>query len=105
MSQLNRLNAALSSRPNDPFVLYAIAMEHLKLEQSELALEKFSALTKSHPDYVPTYLQFGMALADSGQAETAQQVLRTGHEIAVKAGDLHTASEIAQALEGISYQP
>jgi len=101
MSQINRLNLALSKRPNDPFILYAIAMEHLKMEQREIALEKFDSLTKSHPDYVPTYLQFGMALADNGQTDAAKKLLQLGREVAVKAGDMHTAGEITQALEGI----
>lgn len=99
MSQLERLYSAYKSRPNDAFLCYAIAMEHLKLSEITVALDKFSALIKSHPNYIPTYLQFGNTLAENGQIEAALEILKTGSKIAIQAGDAHTASEIMQAIE------
>lgn len=101
MSQLQKLNAALATRPSDPFLLYAIAMEHLKLSQTKLSLECFEKLTHSHPKYVPTYLQFGMLLADSDQNEKAKEVLKHGIIIARECGDLHAASEMEAAITEI----
>lgn len=101
MTQLSRLCAALSSRPNDPFLLYAIAMEHLKLGQLETALDNFESLVQSHASYLPTYYQYGVTLSEIGRLQLAKQILDRGHAVALEAGNSHTAAEIAQVLNDI----
>lgn len=101
MSQLNRLNLALQSRPDDPFLLYAVAMEYQKLGDFQNAIARFEALTKSHPNYIPTYLQYGLTLAEQRNLDSAKLVFEAGQKIALQSGDLHTASEISQALQSL----
>ncbi len=87
--------------PNDPFVRYGLAMEHVAAGQDEEALGYLQELLRRDADYVPGYLQAGRALIRLGRDDEARTTLRTGIAAATRKGDDHAAGEMAGFLESL----
>ncbi|UCF37118.1 MAG: hypothetical protein JSU96_20405 [Acidobacteriota bacterium] len=101
MSQerLERLKSLVAKRPAEPFPRYALALEYLKEEDGTSAITLFEGLINDHPEYVPTYFQFGQVLIDAGDSDRARQILEAGVAVALEQGDDHAASELTAALD------
>lgn len=95
--RLERLLKTLDSRPDDPFLLYAIAIEHKIGGDNEEALRRFEEVQRRFPEYVPTYYHYGMLCADMGRLDEAEKLFDRGIAEAEKAGDAHARSELARA--------
>ncbi|WKN31331.1 tetratricopeptide repeat protein [Porifericola rhodea] len=81
MSQerLRQLFGFLKEEPNDPFTLYAIALEYQK-EDAEKALPYFEKLLNEHPDYVATYYHAAHLYQDLEMKDKVEQTYLTGIE-------------------------
>jgi Flp pilus assembly protein TadD len=101
-SRKQQIEEMLAEDPNDPFLLYGLAMEHVSAGQDEEAVRCFEELLRTAPDYVPGYMQAGRALARLNRVEEARTVFQTGIETARQKGDLHAAEEMAGFLEGLN---
>ena len=88
----------IAGQPDDPFPRYGLAMEHKNRGDLAAARGVFAELVDKFPDYVATYLMYGNTLAELGEAEQATGIYKAGLEVANKAGDGHTASELQAAL-------
>ena len=88
----------IPDEPGDPFLHYAMAMEHVSLGDHEAAAATFQDLMTSTPDYVPTYLMLAQTLQKLARDDEAVGVLRAGVGVAEKAGDLHAAGELQGML-------
>ncbi|MBI3404665.1 MAG: tetratricopeptide repeat protein [Acidobacteria bacterium] len=96
------LETFVAAHPNDAFARYGLAMECVGSGELELALEHFEKLVAANPNYVPSYYHYGQLLARLEKPEEAKQVLRTGMEVAKKAGDFHALSELEQSLNDLA---
>jgi Tfp pilus assembly protein PilF len=100
MAELTRkqqIEEMLRLDPEDQFLRYALAMEHVALGDDATAAWQFQELLVSAPNYIPAYLQAGQVLVRLDRAEEARRVLQSGIQAAAHAGDDHAASEM-QAL-------
>jgi tetratricopeptide (TPR) repeat protein len=97
--RIEKLRKLAGQRPEDPFPIYALALEYRNLLLAGDAEECFSRLLISHPDYLPAYLQYGQFLVDLGRTEEAAGVLRTGADLAERQHDSKAQSEIAALLD------
>jgi tetratricopeptide (TPR) repeat protein len=105
-SRLQQLLAFYRDEPNDPFTIYALATEY-KTTEPLRALEYFQILLTEHPDYVGTYYHAGKLLEQLQKPEEAEKVYREGLRVSRKAGQMHAASELQQALNqclGLDYE-
>lgn len=98
-ARLDILLKSLEQNVNDPFTRYLIALEYVKMNQASEAFGHFKILVEKHPDYVPTYYQYGTALEQAGSGDDAKRIFRLGLIAAERAGDSHTKSELQQALD------
>lgn len=87
----------LENMPTDSFTLFAIAKEHEKSGEANLALEFYERLRTADPDYVGLYYHLGKLHERNGNPERALDVYRKGMEVAKKSGDFHALSELAGA--------
>lgn len=85
--------------PNDPFLKYALAMEYVSQGNMAESRHYFERLVTDHPDYVPTYYQYGKLEEEAGHTAIAETLYRTGMDKATAAGDKKTAGELRAALE------
>ncbi len=97
-SRIDILKSFIERNPNDPFSYYGLAMEYVRQDRIDEALEVFSQLLERHPDYVPTYFQAGMAFSKAGRIEQAQAVLSKGVEVTERLGNIHARNELQEAL-------
>jgi Tfp pilus assembly protein PilF len=101
MSRIDILKGFLAENPNDSFSRYALALEYVKLGQHEDARREFETVTSSDPNYGATYYQLGQLYQKMSMPHEAEKTYRTGIVVAGKAGDSHTQSELAAALDAL----
>jgi len=100
--RIEKLQRLAGQKPNDPFPLYALALEYRKEALEEGAERYFQKLIDEHPGYVPVYFQFGQFLVDLGREDEATTVLRNGREVAREQGDSKAESEIEALLDTLA---
>ena len=98
-SRLEVLQGYVSASPNDSFVRYGLAQEHLNRGEPEQALEQFRELLRLNPNYSAAYYHAGQALEKTGRTEEAREMYRQGIEVTTRLGDLHAKSELQAALD------
>jgi tetratricopeptide (TPR) repeat protein len=94
MDRLQQLNDFLKQRPDDPFILYALASEYRKLENLDQARSYYEKLISEHPDYVGTYYHYAKLKWESGLEQEALELARKGKSVSLQQGDQHAASEL-----------
>jgi hypothetical protein len=102
MSRLEQLLRFAEEEPNDPFNLYAVAMEYLKLDQGK-ATPFFEVLVKEHPAYVPTYYTFGKLLQAQKEFDRAMKIFTAGVGRARDAGDRKAMEELKSAISDLEF--
>ena len=98
----NRLEGLLKfyeKDPNDPFVLYGLALEYMSENRVEKAEEFFLILLKQHPDYVAAYLQYAQLKEKEYKIDEAKDLYRRGIKAANKSGDIKSAKEMEDFLD------
>lgn len=99
-SRLEKLHKFLAATPNDPFLLYAIALEHKKTD-APTAIAYLNKTLVADPLYCYAYFQLGQVYEGAGDLDAARKAYTDGIAAAEKAGDAHARSEIAGALSMI----
>lgn len=95
---MRQLRQMLQSQPDDPFLLYGLAMEYKKAGEAEKAIEQFDHVLRRDPNYCYAYYQRAQVHESLGEVEAAKRTLREGVEAARRSGDAHALSEIEAAL-------
>ena len=85
----------------DPFAWYGLALEYRNLERYDEALQTFTTLRTSTPDYVATYLMCGQMLEKLTRFDEAREWLEQGILAAKKKGDSHAQGELESALSAL----
>ncbi|MFN8276439.1 MAG: hypothetical protein U0T84_03065 [Chitinophagales bacterium] len=99
MNRLEQLKQLAASAPNDPFLRYAIALEHQAAGDLQLARQLLEVLLASDPDYLPTYYQLAQLLEVLEENQAARLIYADGIALAEKTGDAKTARELRAALD------
>ncbi len=95
--RLVQLQELLKESPQDPFLHYAITMEHVKLENKDDALVGFEGLISSFGDYVGTYYHFGKFLEKQQQLDRALEIYQQGMKVAQSKRNMHALGELRGA--------
>jgi Tfp pilus assembly protein PilF len=95
---MRRLRQMLQRQPDDPFLLYGLAMEYKKAGDAGRALEYFDHVLRRDPNYCYAYYQRAQVHESLGDVDAAKRTLRQGIEAARRSGDAHALSEIEAAL-------
>jgi tetratricopeptide (TPR) repeat protein len=96
-----QLEELLADDPNDPFLRYGLAMEHVSQGTDGDAARCFEELIAVAGDYVPAYLQLGQALHRLGRSKDAADAFRRGITVARRQGDAHAADEMQGFLAAL----
>jgi tetratricopeptide (TPR) repeat protein len=100
-SRRQQIEEMLLDSPNDPFLLYGLAMEWSSAGEDESALRTFSSLLQLDADYVPAYLQAGQLLARRDRTDEARKMFQRGIEAARRTGNEHALGEMQGFLDGL----
>jgi Tfp pilus assembly protein PilF len=98
---MQKLQAMLDKDANDPFLLFAIGMEHKKVRNTAEAVDWFKKTLEKDPGYCVAYHQAALAYEDAGDLDSAKSTYREGIAVAHKKGDHHAAEEMEAALSMI----
>jgi len=93
-NRLEKLLEFLQNEPEDEFLLYALATEYLRLNETDKALEYYENLVNNHPGYVGTYYHLGKLYEALDRKPDAISTYEKGMEVAKKKRDNHAFSEL-----------
>ena len=96
------LEKLVADGSTDPFHRYALALEYRREDRIDEALETFTSLRQTHPDYLPTYMMAGSLLGELDRGGEASPWFEQGILVAEAQGDTKTAGELRDALEQAS---
>jgi thioredoxin-like negative regulator of GroEL len=93
------LEESLSEDPSDTFLRYGLAMQCLREGDVAEGRRRLLGLIADHPDdQIAAYQQLGQSYTETGEKESAFEILRTGIAKARSRGDLHAAAEMEGLL-------
>jgi len=95
-SLLENLIAFFEEDPNDPFNIYALALEYQKTDTSKAELY-FNILLDQHPDYLATYYSAAAFFAAEGANEKAEKIYQKGIDLALHMKNTKTHQELVRA--------
>ncbi|HXA00792.1 MAG TPA: hypothetical protein VNW99_02325 [Cytophagaceae bacterium] len=96
-ARLQELFNFLKEDPDDPFIIYAIAMEYGKVNL-EKAMEYYDKLLKYHNNYLPTYYHAAKLYEMIGNNLKASELYKKGMEISLAQKDMKAYRELMNAL-------
>lgn len=99
-SRLEQLLEFYREDPNDPFNIYALAMEYWNtdVQKTKYYLE---GLLKWHPNYLATYYQAGKLFGELEEYEKALEIYQLGQKLADALGNARTLDELKRAEQMI----
>ncbi|MBD2753612.1 tetratricopeptide repeat protein [Spirosoma validum] len=96
--RIQQLIRFVQEEPNEPFNVYALAMEFLN-EQPEQARVYFDQLLTVHPDYLPTYYHAAALYADIEERGKAAELYEKGIALARLQNNQKTLLELQRAQQ------
>ena len=87
---------------NDPFILYALALEYMAENDFGKAEEFFDQLLKKDPDYIAGYLQYARLMEKTDKINEAKELYTRGIEAAKKSGDKKAEKEMEDFLDELN---
>ncbi len=97
--RIKKIMDFLNESPNDNFLLHALALEHMKLENFEEAKNIFVRLLDINPNYIGSYYHLGATYAKLKNKTKAIVTYEEGIKIATQLKDFHSLSELRNALD------
>lgn len=95
---LSKLLEFYREDPQDPFNIYALALEYQKTDSLK-ALAYYKQLLDEHADYLPAYYHAAALMADLEQVTEAEAVYLKGIELAGRRNNTKTLSELTRAFQ------
>lgn len=96
--RIQQLKAFLEEEPDNSFLTFALGLEYVKQDRLDEARGLFEKVQQKDPQYIGVYYHLGKLYESLGENKKAVDTYRCGIEIARKAGDQHSASELQEAL-------
>ena len=88
----------LVKEPNDVFLNYALAMEHLSAEEFKEAEAQLRRVLNIKTDYLPCYYQLGQVNEKLNNIELALSYYKQGVEIAKSQNNTKALGELNEAI-------
>ncbi len=102
IDRIKKLKEFVEQEPNDPFNIYALALEYLNSD-SKTALTYFDQLLTEHPNYLPTYYHSAETYWTNNEREKAETIYQNGIKLAKKIGDNNTLRELQNAYNNFLF--
>lgn len=103
MDRVAQIKQLLALSPNDIFLNYALAMEHISVNDMPAAIQQLESVKAAQADYLPLYYQLAKCYEANQQNDLAISAYEAGMEVASKAGDRKTLNELRSALEELTF--
>lgn len=101
MNRLEQLTQFLQDDPNDPFTLYALALEYQKTDMIK-AKALFDQLLEKHPEYIPTYYHAGNLYVTLQRIDDAVRIFEKGIAVARKQNAVKAMRELQSVYDELT---
>lgn len=101
MSRREQLQQMLQDNADDPFLLYALALEDRSAGHEDEALAGLDRVLAVDSRYVAAYFQKGQILAGQENYAEARDALQKGIAVASEVGDAHAEGEMTEFLAAL----
>ena len=102
-ARIEQLKKFLEQNPNDSFVQYALAIEHVNLGDDVTALDYFKKILAYDPDYTGMYYHIGKLYQRRNENILAEEIFREGMKRTL-GKDTHTHRELQEALNQMLFE-
>lgn len=103
MDRVAQIKQLLVSSPQDVFLNYALAMEHMSAEDESQAIIQLELVKSIQADYLPLYYQLAKCYESLGNTTKAIETYEQGMSVADAAKDRKTFNELRSALEELTF--
>jgi Tfp pilus assembly protein PilF len=101
MTRLEKLQGMLQDSPEDVFLNYAVAMEHVSGARTDDALAAFRRVLTIDPNHSAAWFQMAQLHSQAADFSCAREAAARGVEAARVQGDQHAVEEIGGFLESL----
>ena len=102
-SRIDQLLKFLSTNPGDSFIIFALALEYIKLGDDEKACSYFKEIISTDPDYTGTYYHLGKLYERLNEKDLAEQTYREGMKRTL-GKDQKAYAELQEAINQLLYE-
>ena len=103
MDRIEKIKEMMAGNPKDSFLCHALALEYIKLGNDSDARKLFESILENEPGYIGSYYHLAKLLERVGETNEAIKIYEKGMEVAKKAGDNHSLSELRSAFEELTF--
>lgn len=89
----------LAQDPANALARYGVALELANSGELAEAVQEFTTLLATNPNYAAGYFHAGQTLEKLNRVEDARAMYERGIEVTTRSGDGHTRSELQAALD------
>lgn len=97
-SRIVQLSEMLSQKPDDAFLLFALAKEYENDADDTMALKFYTELLEKHPEYIGLYYHLGKLQERKGDFVDALDTFHHGMRVAKAQDDRHAYNELSGAV-------
>jgi len=101
--RIKMLKKYMEENPDDPFNIYALALEYLD-QDVKISKTYFDKLITNFPDYLPTYYHAANLYLELDDIEKAKKLYNKGVVLANEQGDTNTMNELQNALNTLIFE-
>ena len=101
--KIKMLTALLDEKPNDPFLLHALALENVKINNYNQAKEHFLSVLTFNPNYLGSYYHLAKTFELLQDEKSAIFYYEQGMALAKQLKDNHTYNELKSAYDELLF--
>jgi hypothetical protein len=103
VARIEMLRSFVVEEPENPFNLYALALEFIEFDQDSAAFH-FKILLEEFPDYLPTYFHAAAFFADLGDTHFSKAVYEKGILLAESQKDEKATKELKNSFQNFLFE-
>lgn len=103
MDRISRIKELLTLQPKDNFLRHALALEYLKIGETENAKKLFEEVVTDSPNYIGSYYHLAKTCEKLGLQQEAINWYEKGMAAAKAADDKHSYNELQSAYQELVY--
>ncbi|MCH6198953.1 tetratricopeptide repeat protein [Aquiflexum sp. LQ15W] len=97
------LRSFVEEEPENPFNLYALALEFIEFDQDSATFH-FKKLLEEFPDYLPTYFHAAAYFADLGDTHFSKVIYEKGILLAESQRDEKATKELKNSFQNFLFE-
>lgn len=101
--RLSKLQEFHNEDPNDPFTIYALALEYIAIDKGQ-ARGYFERLLNDHEDYESTYYHAAQLYIEMELYDKAKEVFEKGMVISERQKNHHALKELKSAYQNFLFE-